>query len=82
VFNDRFYARALRSPPEVANAVEYVLHNGEVHDRRMGIGADRSGAPDPFSSAACEQDPPLTSPPETWLLSVGWRRARELSAAG
>jgi len=82
VFDDRFYARALRSPREVANAVDYVLRNGEVHDRRMGIGVDRGGAPDPFSSAACEQDPPLTSPPETWLLAVGWRRARAMRAAG
>lgn len=82
VFDDRFYSRGLRSPREVANVVEYVLHNGDVHDRRMGIGVDRGGAPDPFSSAACEQDPPLTSPPETWLLAVGWLRARSMRAAG
>jgi putative transposase len=82
VFDDRFYARALRSPREVANAVRYVLHNGEVHDRRMGVGVDRRGAPDSFSSAACKQDPPLTSPPATWLLSCGWLRAGPMRAAG
>jgi REP element-mobilizing transposase RayT len=75
VFDDRFYARALRTPREVANARDYVLRNGGVHDRRLGIGLPEPGL-DPFSSAALPGEPALTSPPLTWLLAVGWQRAR------
>jgi REP element-mobilizing transposase RayT len=82
VFDDRFFARVLRTPGEVANALNYVLHNGDIHERRRGVFVDRGGEPDPFSSAALPDDPPLTSPPTTWLLSIGWRRAKPMRAAG
>jgi REP element-mobilizing transposase RayT len=80
VFDDRFFARALRTPREVANAVDYVLHNDQIHERRRGIAIDRD-QPDAFSSAALPEDPPLTSPPTTWLLTTGWRRAKRARAA-
>ena len=80
VFDDRFFARALRTPREVAIVRDYVLRNGEIHDRRLGVGLDR--AIDPFSSAALPEGRELTSPPLTWLLSVGWQRAGPRQAAG
>ena len=52
VFDDRFFARALRTPREVANALNYVLRNDQIHEARMGFISDRTGEPDPFSSAA------------------------------
>ena len=82
VFADHYYARILRSPTQVANALAYVLLNflhhfpGEAaryaHDLR-----------DRFSSAWRERgtDPPVV-PARTWLLAVGWRwRAGEVLLA-
>jgi hypothetical protein len=82
VFDDRFFARPLRTPTEVANAINYVLQNGEIHERRMGVFVDRRGEPDPFSSAALPDASALTSPPRTWLLASGWQRAKSMPAAG
>jgi REP element-mobilizing transposase RayT len=81
VFDDRFFARALPTPREVANALDYVLRNDQIHERRMGIIIDRGQEPDPFSSAALPEDPPLTSPPTIWLLTTGWRRAKPTRVA-
>jgi REP element-mobilizing transposase RayT len=64
VFDDRFFARALRTPLEVARARDYVLLNGQVHDLRRGIDTGWTG-PDPFSSAACRDGQELTSAPTT-----------------
>ena len=36
VFADRYHARALRSPTEVANAIDYVLGNTMIHAARRG----------------------------------------------
>jgi putative transposase len=81
VFDDRFFARPLRTPREVASARDYVLRNSEVHERRMGIGIPLRGF-DPFSSEVCAQWPALTSPAQTWLLAVGWQRARPPGPSG
>ena len=59
----------------MANARSYVLRNSEVHERRMGIGIPLRGF-DAFSSAALSDRWQLTSPARTWLLAVGWRKAR------
>ena len=82
VFDDRFFSRLLRTPREVANAVDYVLGNTGVHLQRMGVFDVPDPAVDPFSSAGCPSDPPVTSPPRTWLLDVGWRRAKGMLATG
>jgi REP element-mobilizing transposase RayT len=82
VFDDRFFARQLRTPREVVTAVDYVLDNTDVHLKRMGVLDAPRRAPDPFSSAGCPSDPPVTSPPRTWLLDVGWRRLKSISATG
>jgi hypothetical protein len=75
VFADRYHAHQLRSPTEVARAIAYVLGNFFVHARRRGEQVAESV--DPFCSAANDAVAvPLTSPARTWLLSVGWKRAR------
>ena len=81
VFADRYHAHILRTPAEVANALRYVRGNFAVHAARRGEAA--SSLPDEYSSAALvdgvlprEQDGPLVSAAETWLLTSGWRLAR------
>jgi REP element-mobilizing transposase RayT len=79
VFSDRYHAHVLRTPREVRNALDYVLHNAARHGSRLG-------GPDPCSSGAWfdgwrhelgVRRVPRASPlPRalTWLLRVGWRR--------
>jgi putative transposase len=82
VFADRYHAHILRTPTEVAYAVAYVRGNFAVHAARQG--AQPIAAIDSRSSAALidngrlpdDQGPPLVAPAKTWLLSIGWRRAR------
>ena len=80
VFADRYHAHILRTPTEVANALRYVRGNFNVHSARRA--EPTLAAPDEYSSAALlngalphEQDGPLVSAAETWLLSAGWRAA-------
>ena len=81
VFADRYHAHILRTPTEVANALRYVRGNFAVHAARRGdVTPD---VVDEYSSAALvdrvlprEQDGPLVSAPETWLLNSGWKLGR------
>ena len=69
VFADHYHSHLLRSPAEVANALKYVSGNAGHHFGQRGL--------DWFSS----QNPELREllmAPASWLLSVGWRRARHL----
>src|SRR5260370_5097679 len=84
VFEDRYYARQLRTPTETANAIDYVIHNQERHRARQGMAtrlpheSHRTPlAADPFCSAAFPPGigPPLVAAPRTWLLNSGWRLA-------
>lgn len=72
VFADRFHARELRTPTEVAHALGYVLENVFKH-----AGAPRRGGVDPLSSAATLAGAPdaAVSPPQSWLARIGWTRA-------
>jgi putative transposase len=70
VFADRYHARALGTPREVANTIRYVIDNHRKHTRE----ALPREWQDPFASSIAE---PLR-PPKVWLLRVGWRRARPL----
>ena len=79
VFEDRFFSRELRTPSEVANAIDYVLRNHERHLARQG--AEAIHPVDPCSSAAVHHGPPLVAPPRTWLLRIGWRRTRHRDSA-
>jgi REP element-mobilizing transposase RayT len=82
VFADRYHTHILRTPTEVAYAVAYVRGNFAVHAARQG--ALPIEAIDRCSSAALvddgrlpdDQGPPLVAAAKTWLLSIGWRRAR------
>jgi putative transposase len=81
VFDDRYYARSLRTPSEVANAIAYVLENSRRHDARKDFTPSAPIGPEPFTSAEfAGADPPLVSEPKTWLLRVGWMRARPRAA--
>jgi REP element-mobilizing transposase RayT len=87
VFDDRYHLKVLETPTQTRNALCYVLQNA----RRHGESIDRRfhGA-DPFSSAwwfdgwtdirwKLGLDPPeerTVAAPESWLLSIGWKRAR------
>jgi len=87
LFADRYYARILRTPREVRNALAYVLNNAAKH----GV-ALRRGAPDPCSSGrwftgrrgvgAREPSPSPLARAKTWLLSVGWLRHGRIELSG
>ncbi len=78
VFADRYHAHVLRTPSEVAWALDYVLGNFAVHARRRGD-SSADAELDPYCSESVEvrlaARPPLVCEPTTWLLCVGWRRA-------
>jgi len=67
VFGDHYHAHLLSSPTALANAIAYLLGNAAHHFGFAGR--------DPYSSAdpAARQ---VLSEPRTWLLRIGWRRAR------
>jgi len=65
VFADRYHARILRTPKEVAIALRYVLNNYQKHMLRLGKPTPPRFI-DPFSSAV--RAPELVIPPRTWLL--------------
>jgi len=74
VFDDRFFSRRLRSPREVANALDYVLHNRAHHLREQGVVPPEQ--PDPYTSDAVRGAvPPLVVEPVTWLLRIGYFQA-------
>ena len=87
VFEDRYHARALPTPREVKNVLNYVLHNAHHHGSALR-------GPDPCSSGIWFEgwerilhDDPLRGPSPlaracTWLLSVGWKRHGLLRFAG
>jgi REP element-mobilizing transposase RayT len=87
VLADRYHLRALATPTEVRRALAYVLGNHTHHRAQRGV-RSRTNAVDAFSSALhfdgwscrvrCEGShytEPVTAPPSTWLLRVGWTRA-------
>lgn len=65
VLDDRYHARALVTPTEVARAKAYVLTNREKHAREWG---ERAGAADACSSANREISGETVVEPRTWLL--------------
>jgi REP-associated tyrosine transposase len=87
VFDDRYHAEILRTPSQTRHALCYVLQNARRHGERID---PRYGGADPFSSAwwfdgwrdetwRANQSPPdvrTVAEPATWLLRIGWRKAR------
>jgi putative transposase len=68
VFADRYHARILESPRQVANTLRYVFENYRKHARETLPWSWK----DPFASSAAA---PLREP-AVWLLRVGWTRAK------
>src|SRR5258708_16610135 len=70
VFADHYHSRLLRTPTELARAIAYVLGNAAHHFGRRGA--------DPFASSgiALEVRAHALEAPQTWLVRIGWRRAR------
>jgi hypothetical protein len=78
VWQDRYHARALRSPREVRNGIVYVLMNWKKHVPGAN-GIDRRSSASSFSGwiAHPPVGPPAddgVEPPATWLLRTGWKR--------
>jgi putative transposase len=68
VFADRYHARVLASPRQVANTLRYVLQNFRKHTRETLPWSWK----DSFASSL---EGPLL-PPKVWLLREGWARAK------
>jgi REP element-mobilizing transposase RayT len=92
VFSDRYHARGLRTPTEVRRALNYVLNNWRHHDEHRGIesmfwdvdyfssGPSFAHWKEPLPDSPSTKYQPLPMrPASTWLLSIGWTRAGELS---
>lgn len=73
VFADHFHARVLATPSEVANAIRYVRESFAHHFPEL------QHTIDPYSSAA---RPDLAAEPHTWLLAIGWTRAKRPRRCG
>jgi putative transposase len=64
VFADRYHARVMASPRDVANTLRYVLQNYRKHARETLPWSWK----DPFASST---DAPFREP-AVWLLRAGW----------
>lgn len=82
-FDHRYDARALRSPREVRNALQYVLLNVRKHEAEHGRTLSREWIDERSTGVTFDgwdTSLPLTcakdfgtSPAQTWLLRTGWR---------
>ena len=95
MFTDRYHCRALTSPLAVRHARAYVLNNWRRHGEDVGA-EEMFWTLDPFSSAISfdgwketggatyavpeDYEPLPVGRPQTWLLTVGWRRHGLISA--
>jgi hypothetical protein len=79
VWEDRYHARAARTPRDVRNAIVYVLMNWKKHVPGAN-GFDRCSSASSFSGWISHPSlgPPdpddAVQPPATWLLRTGWKR--------
>ena len=68
VFDDHYHSLLLETPTKLVNAIGYVLGNHEHHyGPSCGV--------DPYCSLACVRQGILATP-TTWLIRIGWQRAR------
>jgi REP element-mobilizing transposase RayT len=80
-FEDRYHETVIGSPTQMRNTLKYVLENHAQHVRGAVVDPYSSG---PWFAGWSEAiamprwlpcvSPP-TSPPESWLLRAGWKRA-------
>jgi REP element-mobilizing transposase RayT len=86
VWEDRYHARALRTPREVRNGIVYVLMNWRKH-LPGSKGFDRCSSASSFTGWIVHpsQGPPNPDDgvelPATWLLRTGWKRHGLVSAS-
>ena len=86
MFADRYHDHILKTPREVRNALQYVLHNAH-HHAAEGRMVSAPHAIDLYSSApwftdfvasvtvrGLEDIPRPIAAPRTWLLGTGWKR--------
>ncbi len=88
VFSDRYHAKAITSPLAARHARAYVLNNWRRHRQDLGIASNvdrfssgvsfdgwkETGGTDFLGAIPRDYEPLPVSRPQTWLLSVGWRR--------
>lgn len=76
IFADHYHAHHLRSPTEVARAIAYVLGNYLHHYPETPVSD--------FWLDECSSEVrfDVVSPPQTWLLRIGWKRARPYGGDG
>jgi REP element-mobilizing transposase RayT len=79
VWEDRYHARALRTPREVRHGIVYVLMNWKKHvPGAKGFDRCSSATFFPGWKAHPSSGPPSAAdgvePPATWLLQTGWKR--------
>jgi REP element-mobilizing transposase RayT len=98
VFADRYHARAVRSPTQARNTLNYVLNNWRRHDHDdihapvdhrfwdvdyMSSAVSFSGwkelESESFKYTVGPELRLCVSPPHSWLLSAGWRKAGAIS---
>jgi REP element-mobilizing transposase RayT len=67
VLADRYHARILRTPTEVARARRYLADNARHHAASWGNALPPTFV-DPYAGCVASA--------QTWLLRIGWQRAR------
>jgi hypothetical protein len=72
LWDERYHARALKTPREVRNALAYVLGNWQKHGERSD-GYSSSPWFDGWRGRRPAPNPPAHAS-GTWLLTAGWRR--------
>src|SRR5262245_12530381 len=83
VFGDRYHSRSLKTPTQTRATLVYVLQNARKHLLELGHLLPRDWLDLYYSSAGhftgwdhpppAPPRPPPVAPPQTWLLSTGWR---------
>ena len=77
---DRWHSHTLKTPREVRHALRYVLQNHRKHGSFAAALDPLSSAQwfegfaQPIPSAFQSIGPPCTAPPQSWLLTRGWKR--------
>jgi len=88
VFSDRYHPKVITSPLAARHARAYVLNNWRRHGQDRGVasrvdrfssgvsfdGWKETGGADFLKLLPADYEPLPVSRPQTWLLSVGWRR--------
>ena len=88
VFSDRYHPKAITSPLAARHARAYVLNNWRRHGQDRGIASNvdrfssgvsfdgwkETGRTDFLKALPADYGALPVSRPQTWLLSIGWRR--------